>query len=171
METIWKEIESLPGYSASTDGQIKNNLTNQLIKPTLTGGQKYKRYPAVWLNKKQYYVHRLIAETFCTRIDINNRYVDHIDGNTLNNNMENLRWVSPSANTNNRNTNFNITRLTPLDAAEIRILHRESKLTIQELADMFKCSTTTVHYILKYKRHNTIEALNFEQRIKNQKLF
>jgi hypothetical protein len=43
-------------------------------------------------------VHRLVAQAFIPNPD-NLPQVDHIDGNKLNNNVENLQWISASANT------------------------------------------------------------------------
>lgn len=48
-------------------------------------------------------VHKLVAEAFIENIN-NNPIVDHIDGNKLNNNVSNLRWVTNSENIMNENT-------------------------------------------------------------------
>lgn len=46
---------------------------------------------------KNYFVHRLIALTFIPIIEGKN-YVNHIDGNKLNNSIENLEWCTHSEN-------------------------------------------------------------------------
>lgn len=37
MEEIWKIVESYPNYSISNLGNLKNNITNKLLKNTLLG--------------------------------------------------------------------------------------------------------------------------------------
>jgi hypothetical protein len=48
--------------------------------------------------RKTLSVHRLVAMAFLDADD-SRPYVDHIDGNKVNNNIDNLRWCTPSENT------------------------------------------------------------------------
>jgi hypothetical protein len=63
-----------------------------------------KSYCVVSINYKQYFRHRIVAMAYL-RLDINNltTQIDHIDRNKQNNNVSNLRIVSPQQNTFNTN--------------------------------------------------------------------
>lgn len=60
-----------------------------------------KGYLLVWINKKHYRVHRLIAMAFHSNPN-NLPEVDHIDRNKGNNKPENLRWCSRKENEDNK---------------------------------------------------------------------
>ena len=94
-----KNYEGL--YQINKNGEIKNIKKNSIIKPYINN----KRYLRICLRKdkqkKQYSIHRLLAIQF---IPNPNDYplVDHIDNNKLNNDLENLRWITSSGNNRNK---------------------------------------------------------------------
>lgn len=72
-----------------------------------TGKSNYQRYIMCMGRGKHPKIHRLVAEAFVPNPD-NKPYVDHIDGNPLNNFYLNLRWTTSKENTNNPNTSWKL---------------------------------------------------------------
>ena len=64
------------------------------------------KYIQIKINKKMYYLHRIIYKYHNDDWDITdiskNNYIDHIDNNTTNNKIENLRVLTSSQNNRNR---------------------------------------------------------------------
>ncbi len=92
MKEIWKDVENYEGlYQVSNLGRVKSLITNKILKPDI-GLYKVVR---LYKNKKgkRVYVHRLVASSFIINSD-NKPMVNHIDGNKLNNKIENLEWVT-----------------------------------------------------------------------------
>jgi hypothetical protein len=105
---IWKDINDFEGiYEISNKGRIKAAYRQgnrcRLLKPHL-GKNGY--YDVLLRNKeikKKITIHRLLGLHFIENDDPINKYmIDHIDRNRTNNNLDNLRWVTPLENTLNR---------------------------------------------------------------------
>lgn len=98
------QINGYDNYFIDEQGKVFNIATNRYLKGSI-GENGYLYYRLSKNNKKKmYYAHRLVAEYF---IDNPNKYevVNHIDGNKLNNNIDNLEWVSYSENTKHAHDN------------------------------------------------------------------
>ena len=108
---MWKSIQGYEGYYEvsdngdvrSVDRYVKNHgdfvrkLNGKMMKQTIANNGYY----VVNLRKNRtsnvVCVHRLVAEAFIENPEHKDT-VNHIDGNKLNNNVENLEWATYSEN-------------------------------------------------------------------------
>ena len=86
----WEDIQY--GYKISNQGRVKNS------QGKILGGSTHKdSYRFVTIKGKQIPIHRIVAENF-----IENKYdkpfVNHKDGNKMNNSVDNLEWVTQQEN-------------------------------------------------------------------------
>jgi len=92
----WRIIKDFPNYSVSNFGNVKNNKTNRIMKLNVKCG-----YYHISLNnntdKKTFKVHRLVALAFIENTH-NKPEVNHKDKNKLNNNINNLEWMTRKEN-------------------------------------------------------------------------
>lgn len=88
-------------YEISNKGNVRNKKTNRILKTRYNN----KGYERVNLRKdkvvKTILIHRLVLEAWNGEIP-NNMHVDHIDRDRKNNELENLRVVTPHQNNINR---------------------------------------------------------------------
>ena len=111
-EELFIDIKDYEGlYKINKKGEVLNCCRNKILKYNLSG--KVKRYYSIRLykNGKQtsFSLHRLLALHFIQNDDLENKtWIDHKDRNKLNNNLDNLHWVTPSGNARNRPRNGGI---------------------------------------------------------------
>lgn len=92
-----KQILNYENYYIYDNGDVENINTGKILKGSI-GEHGYKYYRLSKNNtKKMFHAHRLVAEAFIDNPD-NLPIVNHIDGNKLNNNVDNLEWVTQSDN-------------------------------------------------------------------------
>jgi len=94
-------IKNIPKYTINELGIVKN-LNGKIIKTSRRRGKNRKYYCVKLRHEKRsttYSIHRLLAETFILN-PYNHPEVNHKDGNPLNNNLDNLEWVTQEENKN-----------------------------------------------------------------------
>ena len=109
---MWKDIPGYEGlYQASTEGEIKRltkqvqgrgnsvkTLKEMVLAPAVNNrGYSTPRLTDAQGKRTTVQAHRLIALTFIPNPD-NRPFVNHIDGDRLNNNVNNLEWVTVAEN-------------------------------------------------------------------------
>lgn len=83
-------------YGVDEEGNVYSHYSKKVLSQKLSRG-----YPQVQLYKdgrrKFHYVHRLVAKAFLNEED-GKTFINHIDGDKLNNNAGNLEWCTQSEN-------------------------------------------------------------------------
>jgi hypothetical protein len=139
-------------YYVTDDYRVYNSRTKRFLTayPVLNGRSKTKKYLGLNLhiNGKQTNVmyHRLLAEVYITNPD-NLPQVNHIDGNPLNNSLDNLEWVSASRNNIHAiTTGLRPTKLNQQKADQIRELIKQG-VSAKEIMNLYNIKSTLFYRI------------------------
>lgn len=92
--TEWVQYEDT-NIEVTRDGRYRRNGREWELSLNSAG------YKQVTINGKPDRLHRIIAKVFIPNPD-GKPFIDHIDGNRLNNDVSNLRWATASENQRNR---------------------------------------------------------------------
>ena len=107
-------------------------------------------YLRAHINNKMVKPHIVVAETFIRKRDrAKGEVINHLDGNRLNNNIENLEVTTQSLNIKHSyESKKERRRLTFEKAERIRELYQVEGLSFNALARMMDCSATSVKQII-----------------------
>lgn len=173
MIILRKDISGYSGYEVDSAGYViskermispKNGsapykLPERILKTTLIG----KGYMCVCLRRNgksdHLYVHRLVAESFIPNPN-GYKVVNHIDGDKLNNSVDNLEWCSYAENNQHaydtglhgRGSKHYRSKLSEDDVIKIKHLYFIDKVSIPDICKMFDyVHRASIHDILKGK--------------------
>lgn len=119
-----------------------------ILKPEreMTYTVNNRGYKTVGINKTTYMVHRLVAKAFVSNPD-NKPFVNHLDGNKLNNCKENLEWCTTKENNHHaRITGLNV------QAKGYKAKYQSDetkKKSLANLKDKSKLTPEEVRYVRK----------------------
>lgn len=193
-------MKDIPGhkglYAATRDGRIwshakqRSSRAGMFMKQQLFVNRKNRNKPRAQYtvglrkNKKRimYLVHRLIALTYIPNPE-NKPQINHKDGNPLNNNVDNLEWVTQQENMthavengliDSHSGNQDITRVlngkktgavngiksrrkfTAAEALCIRKIHEIGNKSFRAIAKAYNCSNVTISNICNYKSYTRV---------------
>jgi len=97
---IWTEIEGFPGYEVNRESQVRSSKRNgivKILKPAVSGCG-YLNVVLMKNNKRHALkIHRIVGLAFIPVIP-GKCFINHKNGNKLDNSIENLEWVNRSEN-------------------------------------------------------------------------
>lgn len=146
-------IKNYPNYMIDKFGVVTNINTGHALTPIIRNG-----YFAVRLSKngkvKERMIHHLVYETFKGKRKVG-MHIDHIDCVRTNNNLNNLRMVSPAVNLSNmklktKGEDVNTAKLSEQDVIDIRIRKSKGERTL-DIAKEYNVIKSTINRIINGK--------------------
>lgn len=133
---IWKDVVGYEGiYQVSDTGEVRT-AEGKKTHSVLHGERNWKQRTlkqkvskdnncrvCLYKDKKEknWLVHRLVADAFISKVEGKN-YINHIDGNRLNNCLSNLEWCDHTENNNHAFDNDLI-----MTGKKVVLVHRKTK--------------------------------------------
>lgn len=166
MKELWKDIEGYEGlYQISNLGRIKSlrywnghnfKFGEKILKVTTQKTNSNSNYArgVIRLFKdkvgKDFKVHRLVAKAFIPNPN-NYEVINHIDGNPLNNKVENLEWCTQKHNMQQAFNNDNCCKTINSIDREIMVDLLNNNYTYDDISQMLNITKGTVfNYIKKF---------------------
>jgi predicted XRE-type DNA-binding protein len=165
MEIETDEIETkydIPNYEGqyqiTRDGQVWSLKSNKWLSQHLLGnGYKFVGLQDKnTLQIKTILIHRVLAIIFIPNLE-NKKTVNHIDGNKLNNNIENLEWNTYSENVKHsydlglhisiKGDKIHSAKLNKEDVIEIKTMLKHNLYKQKEIAELYGVDSSVISRI------------------------
>lgn len=153
----WKIIVSYPNYEVSNTGFIRNIKTGLILKPIVhkNAGHLYF-FPK---KGKRLYIHRAVLQAFVGKCP-HEQECRHLDGNSQNNNLDNLKWGTRKQNAQDVirhgrkhfGENAPFSTMSNSDAVKVRSMAKMG-LSSREIARKYSVSHTTIQKIIRGERY------------------
>lgn len=150
-------------FYVTDDGKVFNSRLNRWTPQRFCSkrnGTGYKMVTISGLDKKDFMVHRMVAELYIPNPE-NKPWVNHIDGNKENNHFSNLEWVTEKENSKHARQNGLMCDmngelckraiLKNEDVLEIRRLYKEG-ISQKEIATKYSVRPNQISRIVNNKR-------------------
>ena len=171
----FKKIKGFENFIIYEDGTIINTKTGNKRLPTLDK-DGYLRITLQQANGKSTtrYIHRLLAEAFIPNPE-NKETVNHKDENKLNNNLNNLEWMTRKENDNYGTRNARIARFSGENYNHKEVIMCE-KVThepiqnfksIADALEFLKKNRTNTYAISKVCKGKALSAYGYWWKYKN----
>lgn len=178
---IWKSIEGYHGlYMISSKGAVKSlsriidngRRSCKSEEIILKNGWNNCGYVTIVLSKngkgKTFLVHRIVASHFLS--NTTGKFVDHIDGDRKNNNVENLEWVTTSENNKRASRRLlkygNQVKTAKLNVFQVltaMTLKSSNKMNLKSIANLYKVDCATIGLICRGKNWSQLGLGNYKE--------
>jgi hypothetical protein len=89
----YKNIIDFDKYEVSNLGNVRNTKTGKILSPSIDSHGYYRLNLCKDNKRVAVRIHTIVAQTFLDNVE-NSKYVEHIDENRLNNNVNDLKFKS-----------------------------------------------------------------------------
>ena len=180
MKQTFRKIPSLDfRYEVSKDGIVRNIKSKKIKKQYITKFGYYRTNYRINKTNPHYKpnqgwdrpLHQLVMECWGQKQPSPKHIIDHIDRNKLNNDISNLRWVTPSENINNQDKekfcrNNSIGQLNSLNKKRIPIELINDKTGERKI---FKSRFEAANWLIDNNKTTTKSPRGLSRRIALQK--